>query len=461
MIGRADIVERVREWGLREDVIEKDYVLGWLLWGIGTDADLGDNWVFKGGTCIKKCYIETYRFSEDLDFTVLPGGPVTPEEVLALLDRVLVRITQESGIDYSVETPRLRVRRPGSAEGRVYYRGPRGTPVAASVKLDLSALETVVRPPVLRAIAHPYPDGFPSGGTVRCYAFEELFAEKIRAMGERGRPRDLYDIITLFWRHDLQLHTELIREVLEEKCRTKGVPVPTAASCMAAEYLAELRSEWANMLGHQLPALPPVDVFLNELSQLFAWLEGTVELPALEAVAVGADEDVTWSPPPVVASWGSGIPLETIRFAAANRLCVELGYLGTTRVIEPYALRMTRAGNLVLHAIRVQDRGHRSYRIDQIESVRVTTTPFAPVHAIEFSAGGPLAAPPARRSSGFSRPSRGTSGTRPSTGPQYVIQCAHCNKRFYRKKRDTALRPHKSPDGWKCSGRRGHIVDVR
>ncbi len=35
-------------------------------------------WVFKGGTCLKKCYIETYRFSEDLDFTVLPGGPFRP-----------------------------------------------------------------------------------------------------------------------------------------------------------------------------------------------------------------------------------------------------------------------------------------------------------------------------------------------------------------------------------------------
>ena len=69
MIGRPDIVERVAEWQLTEEVIEKDYVLGWLLWGIGTDPVLGDQWVFKGGTCLKKCYIETYRFSEDLDFT--------------------------------------------------------------------------------------------------------------------------------------------------------------------------------------------------------------------------------------------------------------------------------------------------------------------------------------------------------------------------------------------------------
>src|SRR5205823_6654516 len=37
VIGRAALNDRVREWGLREDVVEKDYVLGWLLWGIGSE----------------------------------------------------------------------------------------------------------------------------------------------------------------------------------------------------------------------------------------------------------------------------------------------------------------------------------------------------------------------------------------------------------------------------------------
>ena len=87
MITRLDIEERVREWGLREDVVEKDYVLGWVLWGIATDEKLAATWVFKGGTCLKKCYLETYRFSEDLDFTILPGGPVRAEEVAPILTR--------------------------------------------------------------------------------------------------------------------------------------------------------------------------------------------------------------------------------------------------------------------------------------------------------------------------------------------------------------------------------------
>ena len=128
MIGRPDIVERVREWQLAEEVIEKDYLLGWLLWGIGADPVLGDQWIFKGGTCLKKCYIETYRFSEDLDFTVLPGGPYRPEEIEPLLDRVLARVNDASGIDFSSRAPMLRLRPDElSTEGRVYFIGPRQT----------------------------------------------------------------------------------------------------------------------------------------------------------------------------------------------------------------------------------------------------------------------------------------------------------------------------------------------
>jgi Luciferase-like monooxygenase/Nucleotidyl transferase AbiEii toxin, Type IV TA system len=50
-------------------VVEKDYVLGWLLAGIAKHP-VTTHWAFKGGTCLRKCWFETYRFSEDLDFTV-------------------------------------------------------------------------------------------------------------------------------------------------------------------------------------------------------------------------------------------------------------------------------------------------------------------------------------------------------------------------------------------------------
>ncbi|KRT62681.1 MAG: hypothetical protein XU10_C0022G0001, partial [Chloroflexi bacterium CSP1-4] len=89
--------------------------------------------------------------------------------------------------------------------------------------------------------------------------------------------------------------------------------------------------------------------------------------------------------------------LETVRFAAANRLCIELGYQRRIRVIEPYSLRRGRDGYLLLHALKADTREHRSYRVDRMESVRVTTRPFRPVYAVELASLSPLSAPPTSR----------------------------------------------------------------
>ncbi|HLB42365.1 MAG TPA: nucleotidyl transferase AbiEii/AbiGii toxin family protein [Gammaproteobacteria bacterium] len=63
MIDKQEIMDFAREFSLPVNTIEKDYVLGWLLAGIANDTELFEKWIFKGGTCLKKCYFETYRFS--------------------------------------------------------------------------------------------------------------------------------------------------------------------------------------------------------------------------------------------------------------------------------------------------------------------------------------------------------------------------------------------------------------
>ncbi len=70
MIDKSEIMEFSRKFKLRPNVIEKDYVLGWVLAGIFNPAGTGSHWIFKGGTCLKKCWYDTHRFSEDLDFTL-------------------------------------------------------------------------------------------------------------------------------------------------------------------------------------------------------------------------------------------------------------------------------------------------------------------------------------------------------------------------------------------------------
>lgn len=457
MIGRADLDDRVRRWGLRDDVVEKDYVLGWMLWGIGSDPLLGSTWIFKGGTCLKKCYLETYRFSEDLDFTVLEEGPIQPEEVIAALMPVLDRIGQESGIDFTVRESTLRTRPTGrSAEGRVYYRGPRGAPTAASIKLDLTKDELLVRPPVLRPINHDYPEVLPAPAQVRCYGFEEVFAEKLRAMGERARPRDLYDIVNLFRRREFREHAALVRDILAQKCAAKGIDVPSVAAISASPMFGELQTEWANMLAHQLQVLPDFDQFWAEMPRLFAWLDGAEFDEGAELAPLGG-EDEAWTPPPTFWTTGSGNRLEPIRFAAANHLLVELGYDGRTRLIEPYSLRRTQDGNIVLHAIRADSGEHRSYRVDRIQSVVATTRPFTPRYVVEFASAGPIAVAPAPTPAPRAARTSPPRGTR-RAGPTYIVLCSTCRKRFRRVRRNTRLRPHKDPSGsWNCSGRTGYI----
>lgn len=160
------------------------------------------------------------------------------------------------------------------------------------------------------------------------------------------------------------------------------------------------------MLGHQLPALPLFEQFWRALGELFRWLWGAEIAPPLTPLAATADEDLHWTPPASVDVWGTGIPLEEIRFAAVNHLCVELGYHGSTRLIEPYSLRRTHAGNLVLHALRHESGAHRSYRVDRIQAARTTTTPFTPTYAVEFSSAGVLTAPSPTRRAPTTRASR-------------------------------------------------------
>ena len=471
MIGKPEIMTFSREFGLRPDIIEKDYVLGWLLAGIFNHDALATKWVFKGGTCLKKCFFETYRFSEDLDFTVIDPGHIEEAFLRQAFTEVAAWVYERCGIEIPQETLRFEFyenpRGGRCVEGRIEYRGPmqqRGS--LPRIKLDITEDEVLVLEPIVRTVHHPYSDAPPAGIHALCYAFEELFAEKIRALAERERPRDLYDVIHLHRHGDARPDRALVVSTLAEKCRFKGIGVPTVEMLERKEERVELEAEWANMLAHQLPVLPPFDQFWRELPQVFAWLSGEmIEAPAA-SYPVQAGEDSAWQPPSWAQSWGLAVPLEVIRFAAANHLCVDLAYQRSQRRIEPYALRRTKDGHLLLHAIRHDSGEHRAYRIDRIEGATVTDMPFTPRYAIYLTPSGPLSAPGTQRRA--SSASIRSPSPRRSVRPRkrhyvlrYVIECNVCGKHFTHKRYNLRLGKHKDKQGYPCSGRMGHLVNTR
>ena len=67
------------------------------------------------------------------------------------------------------------------------------------------------------------------------------------------------------------------------------------------------------------------------------------------------------------------------------------------RRVEPYSLRRTRAGAILLFAIRTEDGESRSYRLDRIEGATITDELFTPKFAIELTPGNSLWIPPVTR----------------------------------------------------------------
>ena len=128
MIDKREILETASSLGLLPSVVEKDYVLGWLLAGIHAHPELTDMWVFKGGTCLKKCYFETYRFSEDLDFTLRSEDGLDPDFLQRTLGEVATWVADESGLTIPLEQIGIDIynnpRGRKSCQSKIGYRGP-------------------------------------------------------------------------------------------------------------------------------------------------------------------------------------------------------------------------------------------------------------------------------------------------------------------------------------------------
>lgn len=464
MIDRREILEAASSLSLLPNVVEKDYVLGWILAGIDAHEELSESWVFKGGTCLKKCYFETYRFSEDLDFTLRDESHLDENFLRPVFEEVISWVTEQSGLDIPAgqlefeiyKNPRGHL----NSQGKIAYRGP-VSPTSGGwpkIKLDLTTDERLVLPSVRREVFHPYTDR-PAGGIwVNCYAYEEAFAEKLRALGERTRPRDLYDVVNLYRHTDGRPTASVLRDVLGQKCEYKAIPVPTFESLVPQRQALE--AMWSDMLAHQLPVLPPLNDFWDTLPEIFTWIVGGAAIPEHALIEHGASEiAVSGRVLPMGVPLRSRSTLEMIRFAAANHLCVDLTYDSSVRRIEPYSLRRTAEGNFVLHAIRSDSGDHRSYRVDRIQGAAVTSQVFRPRYVVELTSTGSLAVALSTARPRIASTRRAARTRR--QGPIYTYRCTVCRKTFNKRTMDGSLNPHKNPRGYPCAGRYGVYVRTK
>jgi len=243
-----------------EAVIERDYVLAWLLSGLAGHP-LRELLAFKGGTALRRCWFADYRFSEDLDFTLT--RPISLEEILARLNEIFVAIEAACGLRIEFD----RDDRHGHQNSYTFYLRYQGPlPAANDVKVDITIDEVLCFPLQDRVIQRTYDsfDDLPEGPTVKVYAIEEIVIEKLLALSDRARnePRDLYDLWYLF--DAMDLHIAEMRTELDTKLALRK---RTAAGLEQAIATKEerLRRLWENRLAHQMSQLPPFDEVFRQV----------------------------------------------------------------------------------------------------------------------------------------------------------------------------------------------------
>ncbi|MDE0221950.1 MAG: nucleotidyl transferase AbiEii/AbiGii toxin family protein [Spirochaetaceae bacterium] len=267
-----------RRLGIPWEVLERDYLLSWVLAGIGEVADLRRALVFKGGTALKKCYFGDYRFSEDLDFSALDGAPsgramerligVACESASGLLDRYApVEIVCER---YTERSPH-----PGGQEAFVIRaRLPWQSRLHTRVMIEITMDERMLTPVEKRKVIHEY--GEPLDVEVQVYSIEEVVAEKLRAILQhvaileargwaRSRARDYYDLWRVTRTYKDRMVLTGFDSLLREKCAARGVSFEGPDSFFDDRLLAYVEKTWDQSLGPLVPALPSFQTVADTL----------------------------------------------------------------------------------------------------------------------------------------------------------------------------------------------------
>jgi hypothetical protein len=177
MITTAQLHRLAQREGLRFDQIEKDYLILWVLSGLAQAGAKEHGWVFKGGTCLRHCYYEGYRFSEDIDFSCRPKA-ANLNASLDLLYTVAGWVVNASGIRLSVREP---LTAPGDFQLEIpleYSRGGAKRQGLPQVKVHLTFDEPILDKAILRIVKPGYDDL--SSFILPVYSKREILAEKCR-----------------------------------------------------------------------------------------------------------------------------------------------------------------------------------------------------------------------------------------------------------------------------------------
>lgn len=262
MITADEIRRLAREASLAVGVVEKDYAITWLLYGIyHQDSKLQNLLIFKGGTAIRKVYFpKMWRLSDDLDFTII--NRKRPEVVRAGFEEVFSLLASASGITFSLQDFNSGM---WSILANIQYVGPLGA--KNRIAHDITLRERLVEEPEWKTVDPEYPDM--EKFRVKVYSITEVLVEKIRSIIQRGKTRDYYDVWRLL--RERAFDKKKIQQLLVKKCEMTGVEYQPEL-VFDPKRLDEAERYWKHALGYLTKDLPEFKKVISELKSTLDFL---------------------------------------------------------------------------------------------------------------------------------------------------------------------------------------------
>ena len=268
MIKPGEIQKKATLVGVRDQQIEKDYILSWILWGIANHEQLSKILIFKGGTVLKKVYFEDYRFSEDLDFTLL-DNEISNEQIFEWFNEIFNLIKEEANIplkkidDDEADADKAKEDNEDGLNFYIGYVGPLGGyGNNKKVKIDISRSEKLEFEPIVKNAIVDYSDL--EDYELLCYPLEELLVEKLRCTMQRMQPRDYYDIWYLV--EIIGMDVEFYSGEFINKCVSKELKPEDFHSKLKLK-IPQYKARWKNSMSDQIKDLPEFEQVEREVAR--------------------------------------------------------------------------------------------------------------------------------------------------------------------------------------------------
>ena len=143
---------------------------------------------------------------------------------------------------------------------KIYYTGPLQT--KNSFKLDISMNEFLLDEYPSRRVLWGYSDQ--QNAKIPVYPLEEILAEKLRSLLQRGKSRDYYDVWALLNHHRERIDLRAAKTIFQKKCGHFSIPFKGVDDFFDRKGLAETKRFWERGLAHQIDKLPDFDTVIEE-----------------------------------------------------------------------------------------------------------------------------------------------------------------------------------------------------